>query len=75
MKLSKIKIGTTAIITGINLDDKTIKRFAVLGLSIGTSVKVVGVAPLNSPIKIKVKNSYLAIRKSDADKITVKVYE
>ena len=71
MVLSELKINENAMIVDILLPERTRRRFYELGITKNTIVTLVRVAPLLDPIEIKVKGVYLAIRKKEADKITV----
>lgn len=72
MQLSKLKIGRAALVEKINLSDSARDRLNRIGLTIGVKVTMVRDAPFNGPFQIKVRDFYLAIRRVDADKISVK---
>ncbi len=72
MLLSELKIGQEKRVIKISCDDKTKLRLNNMGLTQGVKVKVVRYAPLGDPLEIKVRDFYMAIRKSEAQKITVK---
>jgi len=42
-----------------------------MGLIPGQTVEVIQVSPFGGPVKIKIKDYCLAVRKADADKIIV----
>ncbi len=71
MLLSKLSIGKRARIKRVFADENAKKRMDELGVIEGFEVFVVRFAPFFDPIEIKVGNVYLAIRKSDAEKIEV----
>ena len=71
MLLSKLPIGKRARIKRVFAGESAKKRMDELGLIEGFEVFVVRFAPFFDPIEIKVGNVYLAIRKSDAEKIEV----
>ncbi len=73
MKLSKIDRCKEFIITSINCEDDVKSRLNDLGVVEGVKVTLVRYAPLLDPLEIKIRNCYLAIRKSLADKIEVKL--
>ncbi len=73
MKLSDLKIGENAKIIAYNTSSKTMSRMFTMGLVIGSKICMKRKALFNGPIQIKIKNFYLAIRKSDADKIVVEL--
>ena len=75
MLLSNLPIGETAKIKRVFAGESAKRRMDELGLVEGFNAVVVRFAPFFDPIEIKVGSVYLAIRKSDAEKIEVeKVY-
>jgi Fe2+ transport system protein FeoA len=71
MKLSRVEVGKTVKIKSIETPKKITERLNNIGLTNGIDVKVIRKAPLGDPLQIKVRDFYLAIRISDADKIMV----
>ena len=71
MKLSQLKENQTATITAIFTTEKYKTRLVKMGLAIGEKVTLTKIAPFLSPLQIKINNTYLAIRKSDAERIEV----
>lgn len=70
MTLKDGKTGMTLKIQQIA--DSTLKeRLMTMGLTPGTKVKVLRSAPLGDPIAIGVRSYNLALRRSDAEKVTV----
>ncbi len=72
MVLSQLKIGQQKRIDKINCEPKVRLRLNNMGLTEGVKVQLVRVAPFGDPIEIKVRDFYMAIRKKQAQKITVK---
>mgnify|MGYP006357360605 CR=1 FL=1 len=70
--LSDLCIGETAIVESINITGILKRRIIDMGLTKGCTVKIERVAPLGDPIDVKIKNSHIAIRKSDATNICVR---
>ena len=48
------------------------QRFMDMGITKGTEVKVMKIAPLGDPIEIEIRGYNLSIRKADAEKIEIK---
>ena len=71
MTLNDIKDGKACKILYFELSEKKVKRLYALGITVGTVVTVIRRAPFFSPIEIKVKDFYLAIRSNDCKKIIV----
>ena len=70
--LSDLGIGETAVIESIDITGILKRRIVDMGLTKGSTVKIERVAPLGDPIDIKVKNSHIAIRRSDTTNIRIK---
>lgn len=49
------------------------KRLLDMGVVTGTQLEVVRVAPLGDPIEIRIKGYNLALRKAEAEGVTVEV--
>ena len=71
MKLSQLKQNQNAVITAILTTDRFKERLNKMGLRVGEMITLTKVAPFLSPVQIRINNSYLAIRKSDAERIEV----
>ena len=71
MKLSQITRGKKCRIRKLNFPPEIKKRFLELGLFPGQEVEVVQDAPFGGPVKIKIKDYCLALRRSEADHIEV----
>ena len=70
--LSGLKVGQSARIVDIFLDDKKLRnRFFEMGLTSGVKVSVKNIAPLGDPISISVRGYELSLRKSDLKNILV----
>ncbi len=67
--LAYLNIGEEGVVKAINLEEKTQKRITDMGLTVDSTVKMYGKAPLGDPLLIKVRDCYLAIRKVDATNI------
>lgn len=70
--LNDLDIGETAVVEAINITGILKRRIIDMGLTKGCTVKIERVAPMGDPIDIKIKNSHIAIRRSDATNICVK---
>lgn len=70
MKLSEAKPGTMVRIDGIDASElKT--RLMSMGMVKGTKVKVLRTGPMGDPLAVLVRSFKMAIRLSDAEKISV----
>lgn len=69
--LKDVGIGETAIILRIHGEGATRRRMLDMGMTRGTSLQVMKVAPLGDPIEVKVRKSELSFRKADAELIEI----
>lgn len=69
--LAALAAGATAKIVGLTGANQISRRLLEMGVVPGATVRVVKTAPFGCPMEIRVSNSHLAIRKSDADSILV----
>ena len=69
--LNKVKIGSSAKVIKLHGEGATKRRIMDMGITKGTEVSVVKVAPLGDPIELSVRGYQLSIRKSDAEMIEV----
>ncbi|NTV99308.1 MAG: ferrous iron transport protein A [Chlorobiaceae bacterium] len=71
MRLSELRVGDTAEVKALKGEHAVRRRIMDLGLTRGTSVRVLRVAPLGDPVEICFKGMYLALRKNEAQGILV----
>lgn len=71
MRLSDLKRSQKARIDELSGDERLVKRLNALGMLPGTNVELSFKAPSGDPLVIEFRGFSLAIRKKDAEKITV----
>ena len=71
-KLSDLNVGEYGIVESIDITGILKRRIIDMGLTKGCKVKIERVAPLGDPIDVRIKNSHIAIRKSDALNLVLK---
>lgn len=69
--LKDVGMGETAIIRRIHGEGATRRRMLDMGMTRGTALSVMKVAPLGDPIEVRVRNSELSFRKADAALIEI----
>ena len=69
--LKELKVGESGVITKIGTSGAIKQRFMDMGITKGTTVKVVKIAPLGDPIEIEIRGYNLSVRKSDAENILI----
>ena len=70
--LKDLGIGEKGTIAKIGTTGALKQRFMDMGITKGTEVKVVKIAPLGDPIEIVIRGYNLSIRKMDAENIEMK---
>ncbi len=66
-----LKKGIPAVIVAISGERAFKRRLQALGATAGTPIVCLGTAPLGDPIVLAVKNTRIAVRKTDAKHISV----
>jgi ferrous iron transport protein A len=72
-KLSELQRGEKARIVSVNLNGLTRRRLFDLGFIPGTIVSVVFASPLGDPVAYLVRDTLIALRKDESDKIEVEL--
>ena len=70
--LNNLEVGETCFIDKINVTGSMHRRFLDIGLVENTLVKCVGKSPSSDPKAYLIRGAVIAIRKEDAEKISVK---
>ena len=71
MTLDDIEVGKTCTVERLNDTGEIRRRIMDMGITKGTQVRVVKVAPLGDPIDVTVRGYHLSLRRSDAANIEV----
>ena len=69
--LKDLKIGESGVVGKNSLTGPLKQRFMDMGITKGTEIKVIKIAPLGDPIEIEIRGYNLSVRKDDASKITL----
>lgn len=73
MKISEMRLGDVAEITGYNDGNATYRaKILALGLITGTKIKLINVAPLGDPVEFSLRGYHLSLRRSEADILKIK---
>ena len=74
MKLSNLKVGQSAKILKLDVENKEIRRHLLdMGLTRGVEVLIKKKAPMGDPIDLELRDYELCISKSDLDMIDAEV--
>ncbi|MEK0452050.1 MAG: hypothetical protein RL088_4318 [Verrucomicrobiota bacterium] len=69
--LSSLVPGEKGRISTIELPGAARGRVMEMGMTIGTTIEVVKVAPLGDPVEYKVRGGHISLRKNEASQIRV----
>lgn len=72
MTLDQLEIGKDALILSVDCNEKSLRKHILdMGLTPGTEVTLVKMAPMGDPIELRVRGYALTLRKADAANITI----
>lgn len=69
--LTDLPIGTDAKVVSILGNNAITRRLMEMGVVPGVGIKVVKTAPFGDPMEIRIRGYSLAVRRNEADSITV----
>ena len=67
--LKDLAVGQSGVISRVRTTGALKQRFMDMGITKGTEVKVVKIAPLGDPIEVEIRGYNLSVRKGDAANI------
>lgn len=70
--LSDVSVGDVCVVVGLGKRSLIRKRIIDMGVTIGTEIKVLKLAPLGDPIEVILRGYHLTLRKNEAKEIFVK---
>jgi ferrous iron transport protein A len=71
VSLDRLRAGTPARVLAVKGDGPVTRRLMEMGVVPGAPVRVVKAAPLGDPLEVRVRNYHLALRRSEAQTISV----
>ena len=71
LSLARLPIGAQARVIAINGSGAIARRLMEMGVVPGAPVRVIKAAPLGDPIEIRVRGYHLALRRTEAQTISV----
>ena len=67
MDITEMKVGDTAEIVGYHVTQAGYRaKLLALGLTRGAEIRLIGIAPMGDPLRLKVRGFELSLRKSEA---------
>jgi len=73
--LDRLPVGASARVAAVGGSGPVARRLMEMGVVPGAPVRVVKFAPLGDPLEVRVRNYHLALRRSEAETITVMMNE
>jgi ferrous iron transport protein A len=71
LSLANLPIGAKARVLAVNGSGQIARRLMEMGVVPGAPVRVIKAAPLGDPIEIRVRGYHLALRRTEAQTISV----
>ena len=71
VSLDGLSAGTPARVLAVRGEGAVARRLMEMGVVPGAPVRVIKAAPLGDPLEVRVRNYHLALRRSEAQTITV----
>jgi ferrous iron transport protein A len=71
LSLARLPIGTQARVIAVNGSGAIARRLMEMGVVPGAPIRVIKAAPLGDPIEIRVRGYHLALRRTEAQTISV----
>lgn len=72
--IAGLRVGQRAKVVRIDDVDEASLRLMEMGLTPGSELTVIGVAPLGDPLEIELRGYRLSLRKSEAARVEVEVW-
>ena len=69
--LTTLPMGTDAKVVSVEGNNAITRRLMEMGVVPGVSVRVIKTAPFGDPMEIRVRGYSLAVRRNEADSVTV----
>jgi ferrous iron transport protein A len=71
LSLDRLRIGATARVLAVRGEGAIARRLMEMGVVPGVPVRVIKSAPLGDPLEVRVRNYHLALRRNEAQTISV----
>jgi ferrous iron transport protein A len=68
-----MRVGQTGEISGFHESDQTVENLLQMGLTEGSAIEVLRLAPSGDPIELRVSGYSLSMRKADAELVIVTI--
>jgi ferrous iron transport protein A len=71
VSLDRLRVGTCARVLAVRGEGAITRRLMEMGVVPGAPVRVIKCAPLGDPLEVRVRNYHLALRRNEAQNISV----
>jgi ferrous iron transport protein A len=72
VKLRDLQAGESAVVVGYGRSDAAYRgKLLAMGLTKGSVLKMIRVAPMGDPVKVEIRGYALSLRKAEADALLV----
>jgi ferrous iron transport protein A len=71
--LAKMHVGQTGEISGFHESNRTVENLLQMGLTEGSAIEILRLAPSGDPIECRVSGYSLSMRKADAELVIVTI--
>jgi ferrous iron transport protein A len=71
--LTDLALGWRARVRAVDGEDEISLRLLEMGLTPGTDVRLLGVAPLGDPLELEVRGYRLSVRKREAARVEIEL--
>lgn len=71
--LRNMEVNQKGVVSKITCEGEVCRRIRDIGIAVGAEILVTGRAPLFDPVALKVNDTVITLRNSEADNIYVKV--
>jgi ferrous iron transport protein A len=71
VSLDRLRVGASARVLAVRGEGAVARRLMEMGVVPGAPVRLVKAAPLGDPLEVRVRNYHLALRRSEAQTISV----
>lgn len=69
--LTQLPVGGRCTVVNVAGVDEISLRLLEMGLTPGTEVRLLGIAPLGDPLELEVRGYRLSIRRAEADRVEI----
>ena len=73
MTLAELAIGSRGRVVRVDGNDEISLRLLEMGLTPGTTIEMLGAAPLGDPVELELRGYHLSVRKGEAARVLIEL--